>query len=275
MPIIEDMLDRLSGAKVFSKLDLRSGYHQIRIRSGDEWKTTFKTRQGLYKWKVMPFGLCNAPATFMRLMNEVLKPFLNKCCVVYFNDILVYSATIEDHRKHLEALFEVLRKNKLFLNNRKCEFATEQVSFLGFIILANGIGVDPGKIAAIENWPHSKSLTDIRSFHGLANFYRRFIRGFSNIMTPITNVLKMPHFAWDNEQQQSFDKIKRALTTASVLVLPDFTKSFMVDTDASTVGIGWYYHKTTSQLNFLVKNYARHDSVGLFTNRNYMLLLEL
>ncbi|KAI0493184.1 hypothetical protein KFK09_027460 [Dendrobium nobile] len=187
MPRMEDMLDKLSGANIFSKLDLRSGYHQIRIRPGDEWKTAFKTRQGLYEWKVMPFGLCNAPATFMRLMNEL---------------------------------------------------ATKQVSFLGYIISADGVNMDPRKVAAIMEWPTPKSLFDIRSFHGLANFYRRFIKGFSIIMAPITDILKQNQFTWAKEQQVSFEATKVALSTAPVLVLPDFNKPFSVDTDASTVGVG-------------------------------------
>ncbi|XP_028556143.1 uncharacterized protein LOC114581024 [Dendrobium catenatum] len=238
MPRLEDMLDKLTGAQVFSKLDLRSGYHQIRVRPGDEWKTAFKTRQGLYEWKVMPFGLCNAPATFMRLMNEVLRPVLNRCCVVYFDDILVFSSTLEDHIQHLTTIFGILRENQLFLNLTKCDFASPQVAFLGFIISATGINVDPKKVAAIVDWPTPRTLFEIRSFHGLANFYRRFIKGFSIVMAPITDVLKQPQFSWSTAQQESFEAIKSALSTAPVLSLPDFEKPFMVDTDASTVGVG-------------------------------------
>ncbi|XP_020682380.1 uncharacterized protein LOC110099531 [Dendrobium catenatum] len=238
MPRMEDMIDKLSGAQVFSKLDLRSGYHQIRVRPGDEWKTAFKTRQGLYEWKVMPFGLCNAPATFMRLMNDVLRPVLNRCCVVYFDDILVFSCSMEEHIQHLTAIFEILKQNKLYLNITKCEFALTQVAFLGFLISASGVMVDPRKVTAIVEWPTPRSLFDIHSFHGLANFYRRFIHKFSIIMAPITDVLKQSQFSWTEEQQKSFEAIKAALSIAPVLALPDFDKPFMVDTDASTVVIG-------------------------------------
>ncbi|XP_028555630.1 uncharacterized protein LOC110104616 [Dendrobium catenatum] len=183
VPRIDELLDRLTGSTIFSKLDLRSGYHQIRIRPGDEWKTAFKTPQGLYEWKVMPFGLCNAPSTFMRMMNEVLKPYLGKFCIVYFDDILVYSTSINDHVKHLQALFDVLRQHKLFLNLPKCEMAVPKVHFLGFVIDAHGIHMDPQKISAVRDWPPPTSFFEVRSFHGMANFYRKFIRNFNPNIT--------------------------------------------------------------------------------------------
>ncbi|PKU81321.1 RNA-directed DNA polymerase [Dendrobium catenatum] len=238
VPRVEELLERLAGATIFSKLDLRSGYHQIRIRPGDEWKTAFKTRHGLYEWRVMPFGLCNAPSTFMRLMTEVLKPFLNVSCVAYFDDILVFSSSLADHLVHLIEIFMVLRQNQLFLNPSKCEFATSSVYFLGFFISAAGVHVDKRKVEAIVNWPTPKSFTEIRSFHGLANFYRRFIYNFSSVMAPITDCLKMKQFQWGEDQANSFDQIKVALSSAPVLALPNFDKPFHVDTDASGIGIG-------------------------------------
>ncbi|XP_020698415.2 uncharacterized protein LOC110111061 [Dendrobium catenatum] len=254
MPRMEEMLERLASSQVFSKLDLRIGYHQIRIRPDDEWKTAFKTREGLYEWRVMPFGLCNAPTTFMRVMNEVLKPFLNKCCVAYFDDILVFSSDFKTHLRHLEHIFEALRQNKLYLNVTKCEFATQEVSFLGFKISAKGVSVDPRKVESIREWPNPKSFSDIRSFHGLANFYRRFIRGFSIILAPLTDVLKQKCFCWGEEQQRSFDTIKSALSTAPVLALPNFDKAFSVETDASLVGIGAVLAQENRPVEFSVKN---------------------
>ncbi|PKU64652.1 RNA-directed DNA polymerase [Dendrobium catenatum] len=238
VPRLEDMLDKLAGATLLSKLDLRSGYHQIRIRLGDEWKTAFKTRDGLFEWRVMPFGLCNAPATFMRLMNEILKTALGKYCVVYFDDILVYSKSLADHRAHLSNIFDILREHKLYINFPKCEFATGKVHFLGFIISNSGVHMDPQKVLAITEWPIPQSATEIRSFIGLANFYRRFIKGFSIIVAPLTDSLKAKSWQWTPDQDNSFKIIKIALTTAPVLAIPDFNKPFHVDTDASAVGIG-------------------------------------
>ncbi|XP_059289340.1 uncharacterized protein LOC132042847 [Lycium ferocissimum] len=158
---------------VFSKIDLRSGYHQIRMSPGDEWKTAFKTNFGLYEWLVMPFGLTNAPSTFMRLMNHVLKHFINKFVVVYFDDILVYSKSIEEHVGHLRQVFDVLLRERLFANIKKCAFCVDKVVFLGFVVSANGVEVDEEKVESIRTWPTPKNATDVRSFHGLASFYRR------------------------------------------------------------------------------------------------------
>ncbi|KAI0529675.1 hypothetical protein KFK09_002229 [Dendrobium nobile] len=238
VPRVEELLEKLAGATIFSKLDLRSGYYQIRIRPGDEWKTAFKTRQGLYEWRVMPFGLCNASSTFMRLMTETLKPFINVCCVVYFDDILVYNTSPDIHLEHLSQIFNVLRQHHLYLNPSKCEFASSVVYFLGFVVSSAGVQVDKRKVDAITMWPTPRSFTEIRSFHGLANFYRRFIKNFSTVMAPITDVLKLKQFYWGIDQQSSFDAIKVALSSAPVLALPNFDKPFHVDTDASGTGIG-------------------------------------
>jgi hypothetical protein len=194
IPRFDDIQDMMAGAQIFFKIDLKSGYHQIRIRSGDEWKTTFKTKDGLYEWLVMPFGLSNTLSTFMRVMTQVLQPFMEKLLVVYFDHTLIYSKTKEEHFDHLIQVCTTLRKASLFANVKKCSFFTNQVVFLGFIVSWKGVSADPQKVQAIVDWPEPKTIHEVRSFHGLATFYRRFIKGFSTIMSPITDCLKQGEF---------------------------------------------------------------------------------
>ncbi|KAJ9536696.1 hypothetical protein OSB04_un000081 [Centaurea solstitialis] len=267
MPRLEDMLDELHGAEIFSKIDLRSGYHQMRIREGDEWKTAFKTKQGLYEWMVMPFGLCNAPSSFMRLMNEVLRPFLNKFIVVYLDDILVYSRDKVEHAFHLRRLFEKLREQKLFGKLEKCAFMVPNISFLGYIVSNQGVKVDPEKVHAISSWLTPNNMHDVRSFHGLASFYRRFIKNFSSIMAPITELLKKTgEFEWSKSAQKAFEEIKEKLCNAPILALPDFNKLFEVECDASGVGIGVVLLQEKKPISFFSEklsgaklNYSNYD----------------
>ncbi|XP_057532797.1 uncharacterized protein LOC130810672 [Amaranthus tricolor] len=238
IPRIDDILDELGGSQWFSKVDLRSGYHQIRMKTGDEWKTAFKTKYGLYEWLVMPFGLTGAPSTFMRLMNEILRPFLGKFIVVYLDDILIYSKDIAAHLDHLQQLFEVLRKQRLYAKLEKCNFLLPEVSFLGYIVGREGVKVDPTKIQAIQDWPIPTTLTQIRSLHGLASFYRRFIRDFSSVMAPITECTKQGKFNWTPKAQQAFETLKSMMCSAPILKLPNFTKPFELECDASGMGIG-------------------------------------
>ena len=232
------MFDMLSGSKCYTKLDLKSGYHQIRIRPGDEWKTAFKTNEGLYEWMVMPFGLSNALRTFMRLMNQVLKPFIGKFVVVYFDDILIYSKTEVAHYNHVREVLAVLQANELYINLKKCSFLTDKLLFLRYVVNADGIHVDEDKVRAVREWPTPKTVSDVRSFHGLATFYRRFVRDFSSIVAPIIECLKKWKFSWGKEADQSFALIKEKLSIALVLALPNFDKVFQVECDASVVGIG-------------------------------------
>ncbi|KAG7559493.1 Zinc finger CCHC-type [Arabidopsis thaliana x Arabidopsis arenosa] len=239
IPRLDDMLDELHGSSVFSKIDLKSGYHQIRMKEGDEWKTAFKTKHGLYEWLVMPFGLTNAPSTFMRLMNHVLRSFIGVFVVVYFDDILVYSKTLDEHVEHLRKVLNVLRKERLFGNFKKCSFCSNDVVFLGFVVSSQGIQVDESKIKAIQDWPSPKTVGEVRSFHGLAGFYRRFVRDFSTIAAPLTEVIKKDvGFKWEQAQEDAFQLLKHKLTHAPLLVLPDFMKTFEIECDASGVGIG-------------------------------------
>jgi hypothetical protein len=239
IPCLDDMLDELSGAVVFSKVDLRSGYHQIRMKLGDEWKTIFKTKFGLYEWLVMPFGLTNTLSTFMRLMNEVLRAFIGKFVVVYFDDILIYSKSMEAHLDHLRVVFNALRDARLFGNLEKCVFCTDRVSFLGYVVTPQGIEVDQAKVEAIQGWPVPKTITQVRSFLGLAGFYRRFVKDFSTIAVPLTVLTKkgVP-FSWGTTQENAFTMLKDKLTHAPLLQLSDFNKTFEVECDASGIGLG-------------------------------------
>ena len=238
IPRLDDLPDQLYGASIFSKIDLRSGYHQIRMREGDEWKTAFNTRDGLYEWMVMPFGLSNAPSTFMRFMNHILKPCIGNFVVVYFDDILIYSKNSMEHLEHLRQLFSILREQRLFVNLKKCDFYADRIIFLGYVVTKDGIEMDRSKIEVITNWPTPSSIHDVRSFHGLVSFYRRFIRGFSSIMAPIIECLMGDKFKLTSVVEESFELIKKKVTEAPCLVLPDFNKVFEVECDASQVGIG-------------------------------------
>ncbi|KAK1662330.1 hypothetical protein QYE76_050489 [Lolium multiflorum] len=239
IPRLEDMLDELSGAVVFSKIDLRSGYHQIRMKEGDEWKTAFKTKFGLYEWLVMPFGLTNAPSTFMRLMNHVLREFIGKFVVVYFDDILIYSRNESDHTIHIRHVLQVLHDNQLYGNLEKCTFCKDKVIFLGYVVSKHGVEVDVSKIEAIQNWPTPMNVSQVRSFHGLAGFYRRFVPNFSTIAAPLNDLTKKGVvFEWGAAQDHAFDELKRLLTSAPLLALPDFNKQFEIECDASGIGIG-------------------------------------
>ncbi|KAE8705397.1 cytochrome P450 78A7-like [Hibiscus syriacus] len=239
IPLIPDLFDQLGSARWFTKLDLRSGYYQVRIAEGDESKTTCVTRYSSYEYLVMPFGLTNAPAIFCTLMNKVLQPFLDRFVVVYLDDIVIYSKTLEEHVEHLKQVFLVLRDNELYVKEEKCPFAQTEVPFLGHIVGGGKIWMDRDKIRAIEEWKVPTKVTELRSFLGLANYYRCFFKGYSKISTPLTELLKKDkRWDWSSKCQSAFEELKLAMISEPVLVLPDHTKSFEVFTDASDVAIG-------------------------------------
>jgi hypothetical protein len=239
IPRLDDMLDELHRSCIFSKINLKSGYYQIRMKEGDEWKTPFKTKHGLYEWLVMLFGLTNTPSSFMRLMNHVLHAFIGKFVVVYFDDILIYSKNLIEHLDHLRNVLSVLRSEKLYANLKKCAFCMEKIVFLGYVVTAQGIEMDGEKVKAIRDWPTPKSVSEVRSFHGLASFYRHFVKDFSTIAAPLNEVVKKSvGFKWGEEQELAFVLLKDKLCSASILALPDFTKAFEIECDASGMGIG-------------------------------------
>ncbi|GJV87490.1 putative reverse transcriptase domain-containing protein [Tanacetum coccineum] len=267
LPRIDDLFDQLQGSSVYSKIDLRSGYHQLRVREEDIPKTAFRTRYGHYEFQVMPFGLTNAPAVFMDLMNRVCKPYLDKFVIVFIDDILIYSKNKQEHEEHLKLILELLKKEELYAKFSKCEFWIPKVQFLGHVIDSEGIHVDPAKIESIKDWTSPKSPTEIRQFLGLVGYYRRFIEGFSKIAKPMTKLTqKKVKFEWGDKQEAAFQLLKQKLCSAPILALPEGSKDFIAYCDASKKGLGVVLMQrekvisyASRQLKIHEKNYTTHD----------------
>ena len=239
LPRIDDLFDQLKGASIFSKIDLRSGYHQLRIKDVDVHKTTFRTRYGHYEFLIMPFGLTNAPAAFMDLMNHVFRSYVDQFVAVFIDDILVYSKDRESHDTHLQVVLETLRKEQLYAKLSKCEFWMNEVSFLEHIVSKEGIRVDPKKIEVVVEWKPPRNVIEVRSFLGLAGYYRRFVKGFSMTAAPMTKLLqKNVKYEWSEKCQRSFDKLKAFLNEAPVLTQPICGREYGIFSDASLNGLG-------------------------------------
>ncbi|GJZ87091.1 reverse transcriptase domain-containing protein, partial [Tanacetum coccineum] len=221
LPMIDDLFDQLQGSSVYSKIDLRSAYHQLRVRDEDIPKTAFRTRCGHYEFQVMRFGLTNAHVVFMDLMNHVCKPYLDKFIIVFIDDILIYSHNKEEHANYLRIILELLKKEKLYAKFSKCDFWIHIVQFLGHLIDSQGLHVDPAKIEAVKNWASPTTPTEIRQFLGLVGYYRRFIEG-----------------TWGEDQESAFQLLKQKLCEAPILALPKGNDDFVVYCDASHQGLG-------------------------------------
>jgi hypothetical protein len=264
---IDDLFDQLKEATVFSKIDLRSGYHQLKVKEADIPKTAIRTCYEHYEFLVMPFGVTNAPSVFMDLMNRVFHKYLDQFVVVFIDDILVYSATHEDHEEHLKTVLSILREKKLFAKLKKCGFWLKEVSFLGHVISKDGVVGDPRKIEAVTNWERPSNVNEIRSFLGFAGYYRRFVEGFSKLSGPLTALTKKnARFIWSDECEECFQELKQSLVSAPVLTLPKESEKFIIYSDASLHGLGCVLMQqgkviayASRQLKDHERNYPVHD----------------
>uniref|UniRef100_A0A8C5MK70 Gypsy retrotransposon integrase-like protein 1 n=1 Tax=Leptobrachium leishanense TaxID=445787 RepID=A0A8C5MK70_9ANUR len=240
IPLISELFDRLRGSAVYTKLDLRGAYNLIRIKEGHEWKTAFNTRSGHYEYLVMPFGLCNAPAVFQDFINDVFRDFLQTFVIVYLDDILIYSPDLKTHHAHVRQVLAKLLDNGLYCKLEKCLFDITTVKFLGYIITPEGFEMDPSKLTAISEWPLPQGLKAIQRFLGFSNYYRRFIKNYSAVASPIINMTRkgLKNQIWSSQSKQAFEALKQAFTSAPVLRHPDPRIPFVLEVDASEIGIG-------------------------------------
>ena len=239
LPRIDDLLDRLGKAKYFSTIDLASGYHQIAMKEDDIPKTAFRMHRGHFEFVVMPFRVTNAPATFQRLMNKVFAKELDAFILVYLDDILIFSKTKEEHLEHIRIALERLRNAKIYARLHKCEFYKDKVEYLGFDVSARGVQPSPDKVCAVVEWPKPNSVKDVRSFLGLAGFYKRFIQNFSLKARRLIELTKDDAtWWWEEPQEIAFKTLKKSLLTAPVLHMPNFELPFVLTTDASAVSVG-------------------------------------
>jgi hypothetical protein len=239
LPIMSELRDRLFKAKIFTKIDLKNGFNLIRIAEGHEWKTAFRTRYGLYQYNVMPFGLCNAPSAFQAMINDVLKELLDEGVVVYIDDILIYSETEEEHEMLVEKVLQKLREAKLCASISKTSFHVREVEYLGYHISEKGVSMSEDKVEAVQEWPVPRNIKGVQGFLGFANFYRRFIEGFSKVCKPLTDLLQNDKkWCWTAACEQAFEELKRLFTSAPILLHFDPSRRTVVETDASDFAKG-------------------------------------
>nr|GFA18071.1 putative reverse transcriptase domain-containing protein [Tanacetum cinerariifolium] len=264
LPMIDDLFDQLQRSSVYSKIDLRSGYHQLRVQKEDIPKTAFRTRYGHYEFQIMPFGLTNTPTVFMNLMNRVCKPYLDKFMIVFIDDIPIYSKDEKEREEHLKEILELLKKEELYAKFSKCEFWIPKVQFLGHVIDRQGIHVDPAKIESVKDWASPKSPMEIPQFLGLAGYYQRFNEGFLKVARPMTKLTqKKVKFEWGNKQEAAFQLLKQKLCSAPILALPEGSKDFIVYCDASNKGLGAVLMQREKVVSYASRKLKNHE-------KNYM-----
>jgi len=274
LPLISELINKLRGAKYFTKLDVQWGFNNVRMKEGDEWKAAFRTNRGLFEPLVMFFGLCNSPATFQTMMDDIFDGLIMEgVVVVYLDDILIFTETLKEHRRITWRVMELLRKNNLFLKPEKCEFKKTEVEYLGVIISQDSIKMDPVKVAGVTEWPIPSNRKEVQSSLGFTNFYRRFIQGFSHLARPLFDLTqKDMDWRWGAEEQSAFDSLKEQITTAPILALPDNSRPFRIKADSSDFATGailsqqspednkWHPVAFLSKsLSLVEQNYEIHD----------------
>ncbi|GMI84518.1 hypothetical protein HRI_002121100 [Hibiscus trionum] len=268
IPTADELFDELGKSRFFSKLDLLAGYHQIRVRAEDVHKTAFRTHDGHFEFLVMPLGLTNAPSTFQATMNAIFRPFLRKFVLVFLDDILVYNGNWQDHLHHLRSVLQMLKTHGLVAKPSKCSFGQDRVEYLGHVVFHEGLVMDDSKVEAIRKWHVPTTVRDVRTFLGISGYYRRFIRGYATIVAPISDLLKQSDtFSWSPVAQAAFELLKSSLASAPVLGLPDFDKEFVVETDASGVGIGAVLTQANRPLAFFSQKLSPKMQAALTYHR--------
>ena len=249
LPLIPELIAKLRGAKYFTKLDVRWGFNNVRMKEGDEWKATFRTNRGLFEPLVMFFGLTNSPATFQTMMDDIFEELITEgVVVVYLDDILIFTETLDEHREVTRRVMELLEKHKLYLWPDKCKFERTTVEYLGVIISHNSVAMDPVKVAGVAEWPAPTNKKEVQSFLGFTNFYRRFIKDFSEHARPLFDLTRNDSkWRWEADEQSAFDKLKRNVTSAPVLISPDTTKPFRIEADSSDFATGAVLSQVSSE----------------------------
>jgi hypothetical protein len=264
LPLFSETLARVAGKRYYSRLDMRAAFNQLRIALGDEWKTAFKTRYGLYEYLVMPFGLTGGPATMQRYVNNALREFLDDFLSVFIDDILIYSDTLEEHRQQLRKVFAKLREANLYINVDKCEFEVTSTTFLGYVISSDGVSMDESKVTAIKDWSAPRSVKDVQSFLGFANFYRRLVKDFARIAKPLHDLTRKDvKFTWSDESQRAFDELKNAFTSDLVMRHFDPDLPLVLETDASDYAIG----AVLSQRHLLDNNTSQLHPIAYYSRK--------